>query len=134
MECDLFFFPLPVCTPYYTTRMNHFPVICEIDSVTEVNSSSCDRKQSPSSFVYQKSRDDNVASGCGQWVWLIGVMLQVHVVNGCDQWVWSMAVSIGGGFTGKSHHEVSLFLLSCVVFYSLIPTSFFWCEKAWFGS
>ena len=43
-------------------------------------------------------------------------MLQVHVVNRCDQWVWSMDVSIGGGYTGKSHHEVSLFLL---------PVSFF---------
>ena len=53
--------------------MNHFPVICEIDGVTEENSSSSAGKQRPSSFVHQKSKDDNVASGCGQWVWLIGV-------------------------------------------------------------
>ena len=32
----------------------------------------------------------------------------MHVVNGCDQWVWLMAVSIGGGFTGKPHHEVAI--------------------------
>ena len=52
-------------------------------------------------------------------MWLVGV------VNGCDQWVWSMAVSIGGGFTGKLHHEVSLFLL-CVSFFadSFLRTSF----------
>ena len=48
------------------------------------------------------------------------------VINGCDQWVWSMAVSVGDGFTGKPHHEVSLFLLSCVVFAAsfLLPSFF----------
>ena len=46
----------------------------------------------------------------------------MHVVNGCDHWVWSMAVSIGGVFTGKLHHEVSLFIsLVCVVFCIIIP-------------
>ena len=50
----------------------------------------------------------------------------MHVVNGCDQWVWSMAVSIGGGFTGKPHHEVSLFLLSVSFFAAsfLLPSFF----------
>ena len=37
--------------------------------------------------------------------------------------MWSMAVSIGGGFTGKPHHEVSLFLLSI---YSDVIHSFDW--------
>ena len=49
----------------------------------------------------------------------------MHVVNGCDQWVWSMAVSIGGGFTGKPHHEVSLFLLSVVFAASFLLPLFF---------
>ena len=51
------------------------------------------------------------------------------MASGCDQWVWSMAVSIGGGFTGKPHHEVSLFLLSVSFF--LQPHSYFllFCEN-----
>ena len=50
----------------------------------------------------------------------------MHVVNGCDQWVWSMAVSIGGGFTGKPHREVSLLLLSVSFFAAsfLLPSFF----------
>ena len=57
------------------------------------------------------------------------------MVNGCDQWVWSMAVSIGGGFTGKPHHDVSLFLLSVSFFAaSIIPTSFFFFVKKIFHS
>ena len=42
-------------------------------------------------------------------------MCTVDVVN---------VVSIGGRFTGKPHHEVSLFLLSVSIFCSLIPTYF----------
>ena len=50
----------------------------------------------------------------------------MHVVNGCGQWVWSMSVSIGGGYTGKPHHEVSLFLLSVSFFAAsfLLPSFF----------
>ena len=44
-----------------------------------------------------------------------------------------MAVSIGGGFTGKSHHEVSLFLLPVSFFAASFLRPFF-CEKAWFGT
>ena len=43
--------------------------------------------------------------------------------------MWSMAVSIGGGFTGKPHHEVSLFFLSVSFFCSLISTSFIFCAN-----
>ena len=38
------------------------------------------------------------------------------MASGCGQWVWSMAVSIGGKFTGKLDHEISLFLLSVSFF------------------
>ena len=55
----------------------------------------------------------------------------MHVVNGCDQWVWSMAVTIGGGFTGKPHHEVSLFLLSVVFAASFLLLLFL--RKRFFG-
>ena len=58
----------------------------------------------------QKSRDDNVASGC-------------------DQCVWSMAVSIGGRFTGKPHNEVSLFLLSVSFFSASFYFLFLFCDK-----
>ena len=49
----------------------------------------------------------------------------MHVVNGCDQWVWLMAVSIGGRFAGKHHHEVSLFLLSVSFFAPSFLLSYF---------
>ena len=53
----------------------------------------------------------------------------MDVVNVCDQWVWSMAVSIGGGFTGKLHHEVSLFLLSVSFFEASFPLPSFFVKN-----
>ena len=55
-------------------------------------------------------------------MWLVGV------ISGCGQWVWSMAVSIGGGFTGKLHHEVSIPLV-CGIFLQPHSTSFFFMKN-----
>ena len=57
-------------------------------------------------------------------------MWSVGVISG----VWSMAVSIGGGFTGKPHHEVSLFLLSVSFFAASFYFLFLFCEKEIFRS
>ena len=56
-------------------------------------------------------------------MWLVGA------VSGCDQWVWSLAVSTGGGFTGKPQHEVSIFLVSVSVFAASFLLPLFFCEK-----
>ena len=72
-----------------------------------------------------------MASGCDQWVWSMGMvdwcdqcMWLMGMISGCGQWLYQQEVDLLVNFIMKYPYS------SCLCrFCSLIPSSFFLCEK-----